>query len=208
MADVVIIGAGGHGMVVCDILTACAVRVVAFVDSDPVKHGTRVLDVPVFADIADVPVVSPPAVAMGVGDNASRRREFDRLQERGFRFVAVIHPSAVVSPRARLGAAVVVMPNVVVNVGADVGDNVILNTACSVDHHCTIGPHSHVAPGSILAGAAHVGEQTLIGAGAVVGPGVSVGARCVLGAGAVALRDIPDDRTFAGVPARPLHRSQ
>lgn len=205
--DVVIIGAGGHGTVVCDVLSSSGARVIAFVDSDPAKHGTRVLDLPVFASIADVPAMTRPAVAMGVGDNANRQREFEQLQARGFEFVRVVHPSAVVSGGARLGAAVVIMPNVVVNVGADVGDNVILNTACTVDHHCTIGPHSHVGPGATLAGAVRVGQQSLIGAGAVVVPGVSLGSRCVLGAGAVALHDVADDATFVGIPARPLRRS-
>jgi sugar O-acyltransferase (sialic acid O-acetyltransferase NeuD family) len=207
MADVVIVGAGGHGMVVWDMLAACAIRVIAFVDSDTAKHGTRVMDVPVFATIDDVPGKEARAIAMGVGDNIGRRREFEQLRDRGLEIIRVVHPSAVVSHGARLGVGVVVMPNVVVNVGTDVGDNVILNTACSVDHHCTIGPHSHVAPGAIIAGGVRVGQQTLIGAGAVIVPGVSLGARCVLGAGAVALHDVPDDGTFVGAPARSIQRS-
>src|SRR5689334_6884495 len=48
---VLIVGAGGHGKVVLDILRACGPRKftpVAFVDADPSLHGTRVGGVEVF----------------------------------------------------------------------------------------------------------------------------------------------------------------
>jgi sugar O-acyltransferase (sialic acid O-acetyltransferase NeuD family) len=145
-----------------------------------------------------------PAVALGIGDNAQRHAEMDRLRAQGFQLLTVIHPSAIISTHARLASGTVVMPGVVVNVGADVGENVILNTACSVDHHCVVAAHAHVAPGSTLAGTVRIGEETFVGAGAVIIPGVVVGARCVIGAGAVVVRDVPDGITVVGVPARPV----
>jgi acetyltransferase EpsM len=200
--DVVIIGASGHGMVVCDLLLTVGMHVIAFVDDDPAKQGSRVLDIPVCASLQQVASSSRPAMAMGIGNNAARRREFERWRGLGFEIVRVVHPSAVVSSRSRIGEGAVLMPNVVVNVAADVGDDVILNTGCSVDHHCVIGAHAHIAPGATLAGGVRIGEETLVGAGAVVIPGVSVGARCVLGAGAVALRNVADGVSVVGVPAR------
>ena len=41
-----------------------------------------------------------------------------------------------------------------------------------------------------------------IGAGAVILPGVTIGERAMIGAGAVVTRDVPDDATVVGNPAR------
>jgi acetyltransferase EpsM len=206
--DLIVIGASGHGMVVCDIVAVApdGMRAVGFVDTNPSLHGTRVLDLPVVGTIEEVASRGIRHVAMGIGDNAARRRVFARALELGLQPVTAIHPSAAVSAHARVGRGTVVMANATVNVAAEIGENAIVNTASSIDHHCIVGAHAHIAPGAILAGSVRIGEETLVGAGAVVIPGVSIGARCVVGAGAVVTSDVPDGVTVAGVPARVIAR--
>jgi sugar O-acyltransferase (sialic acid O-acetyltransferase NeuD family) len=205
--DLFVLGASGHGMVVCDMLGIReGVRVVGFVDDNPALHGALVLGLPVAAAVDEMVRRGARSVAMGIGNNAARRRLFSRMLELGLQPVTVIHPSAVISPHATIGRGTVVMANATINVGAEIGENAIVNTASSIDHHCVIGAHAHIAPGAILAGNVRVGEETLVGAGAVVIPGVSIGARCVVGAGAVVTSNVPDDATVAGVPARAIAR--
>lgn len=50
-----------------------------------------------------------------------------------------------------------------------------------------------------------VREGAYIGIGATIMTGVrTVGAYAVVGAGAVVIRDVPDQATVAGVPAKPI----
>ena len=52
-----------------------------------------------------------------------------------------------------------------------------------------------------------IGDDCWIGGQAVILPGVTIGHRCIVGAGAVVTKDVPDDTTVTGNPARPQKSS-
>ena len=87
---------------------------------------------------------------------------------RGGRPLTLIHPSAVVSPRSRLGQVSPVLSGAVINPGADVGCNVIINIFSSVDHDSFIGDHSNLCPGVSVAGSVVVGRLSMIRTGSCV----------------------------------------
>ncbi len=206
MTNVLVIGAGGHGQVVADILLRARdaghkVRPIGFLDDDATVVGSNVMGLPVLGTVAQSANFDYDAIVVGIGDNAARKRFCEQLTARGERLVAAVHPAAVVAPDVRLGEGVMICAGAVVNPGTVVGENAILNTGCSVDHHNDIGAYAHIAPGVRLGGEVSVGEEALVGIGAIVIPGVSVGPRSVVGAGAVVIRDVPPDVTVVGNPA-------
>jgi len=198
---IAIIGAGGHGKVVLDAVLSAGKHVVAgIVDDNTELVGTRLFDVPIAGNIADLEHVEGYIIA--IGDNRIRREKYNIYLQAGYTPVTVIHPSAVISPSARIGRGTVVLANVVINPDASIGDNVALYTSCTIDHECGISDHSYVSPGCNICGRARVGVGTMVGAGAVVLPGLSIGEWSIIGAGAVVTSDVPDNVTVAGVPAR------
>jgi UDP-perosamine 4-acetyltransferase len=204
--DVVIIGAGGHGKVVLDILSAAGGhRVVGFLDADLSLRGTSVCGVSVLGPVNLLSKLWQQKVRHGIvaiGDNRTRRRYGELLREQGFELINAIHPSAVVSSSAKLGVNVVVAAQAAVCADAHVDSFAIVNTGAIVDHECRIGAGVHVTPGVKLAGRVRVGEDAFLGLGACVIQCLSIGSNAIVGAGAVVLRDVPDGVTVAGVPAR------
>jgi len=85
----------------------------------------------------------------------------------------MIHPSAVISPRARLGQGVSVGPFTIIHDNVELGDN------CSIGSHCEIGHPAARAEGRPLA----VGADTLIRShsvfyeGSTFGPNLTTGHR-------------------------------
>jgi sugar O-acyltransferase (sialic acid O-acetyltransferase NeuD family) len=210
----VVLGAGGHGRVVADLIRACGGEVLGYVDADRAKLGQVVDDAGrrVVAGEAEYldriggsaldPSLNGHATALAIGDNYVRSRLLSFLA--AAELPALIHPSAVVSPAARLGRGTVVLAQVVVNARACIGDGVILNSGAIVEHDCVLGDAVHISPGAVVCGKVQIGKRTWIGAGATVIQGITVGADAVVGAGAVVLRDIPDGVKVVGNPARPL----
>lgn len=209
--DVLILGAGGHGKVVLDILRAAGEhRVVGFVDADRSLTGTSVCGVPVLGPPNLLPRLRGKATGaiIAIGDNQTRRSYAAMVREHGLELVSAIHPAAVVSPTAQVGANVVVCAGAVVCVDVKLADSVIVNTGAVVDHECEVGEAVHVCPGALLAGRVRVGAGTMIGMGAKVIQCLSIGDGVIIGAGAVVIGDLPADATAVGVPARVIKLAQ
>ena len=213
MLDVLILGAGGHAIVVADILLRARdagepINPIGYLDDDSATHNQQILALPVLGKIAALEHISHDAVVVAIGENNTRQRLFCKCQQQGERFVIAKHPSATVAPDVRVGLGTVICAGVVVNPGSVIGANVILNTGSTVDHNNRIGDHAHIAPGVHLGGEVQIGEAALIGIGAAVLPQCRVGDWSVVGAGAVVTKDVPAYTIVLGVPARVVRVSK
>ena len=206
---VIIIGAGGHGHVVADILFKMWTRgqdmeLAGFVDNDPALADQTHMGLKVLGRDKDLADISHDAVVVAIGDNARRKAMYESLAAKGERFLAAIHPTAVLAPDVCVKPGAMICAGVIVNPGAWIGENAILNTGCTVDHHCRVEPHAHVAPGVNLAGNVTVGQGALVGIGSCATPGSAIGNWAVLGAGAALTGRVPDNETWVGIPAKKL----
>lgn len=202
-----IIGAGGHGQVVADILfrmrdEGSNIVVAGFLDDNPELTGRMILGVPVLGAISDCAGVEHDERIIAIGDNGTRKNLFHRLQQDGTPFFVARHPHSIVASDVEPGAGSMLCAGAIVNTGSTIGKGVILNTGCTVDHHNQIGNFVHIAPGVHLGGEVIAGEGALIGMSATVLPGRRVGAWSIVGAGSVVTKDIPERSLAFGIPAR------
>jgi UDP-perosamine 4-acetyltransferase len=204
--QVVIIGAGGHGKVVLDILRAQGkYEPIGFIDADTRLTGTKISGLPVLGPTNILPKLRQQKIThaiIAIGDNQTRRRYAAAVEGEGFELASAIHPTAFVSQTARLGKNVVICPNASVITEARISDMVIINTGAIIEHECEIAEAVHVAPGACLAGRVRVGACAFIGIGAQVIQCLAIGEGATVGAGAVVLADVADSATVVGVPAR------
>lgn len=203
---VIIIGSGGHAAVVADALLAAGTRVLGFTDTDATRHGRMLCGLPVLGadSVLDTHTTATLRLANGIGGTRgeSLRRVVQRqLEARGWQFVQVRHPAAVVSPFARVAAGAQLFASCVVQAGAVIGEGCIVNTAAIIEHDVVLGEFVHVACNATLCGNARVGANSHVGAAAVLRQGVQLGESTVVGAGAVVLRDFDGDATLVGAPA-------
>lgn len=127
-----------------------------------------------------------------------------RLMKIGLYPVNLIHESAIIDSTVKIGIGVQIHAGVIINPHTVVGDFCILNTNCSIDHDCVLESGVEVAPGATLCGEIFVEENAWICAGATILPRINIGSNATIGAGAVVIKNVVDNETVAGVPARHL----
>lgn len=208
MDQVVILGAGGHGRVVLDILMQAGNhRPVAFLDNNKRLHGRRIDGIPVRGGIDALSTLRAEGVRqaiIAIGDNGVRRDIARIVESANFELINAIHPSARLANNVTLGRGIVIAAGATVCAHAQIGDYAILNTGCIVDHESMIGMATHVCPGVRLAGHVVVESGAFVGIGATVIQNVRIGFESIVGAGAVVIKDVPPLTTVVGVPAREI----
>lgn len=196
--QVIIIGASGHGKVICDILQAQGDTVLGFLDD--AAQGTC-CGLPILGKVRDAEGYPGASFVIAIGANHVRKRIARQMP---LCWHTAIHPSAVISPSAVIGAGSVVMPLAVVQAQAVVGEHCIINTGAVVEHDNQIADYVHLSPRAALGGTVRVGEESHIGIGACVRNNIHICGGCTVGAGAVVVSDLEEPGVYVGVPARRL----
>ena len=206
MRRLLIIGAGGHGVVVADAAEASQEwSQIVFIDDAYPSIG-KVAEWSVLGDVSALRKLSKEidAAVVAVGNNTIRMNLLADVERAGIPLVSIIHPCASVSRLSQIGCGTVLLANSVVNARSTIGKGCIVNTAATVDHDCQVADGVHVAPGANLAADVKVGERSWIGAGATVLEQIAIGSEVLVGAGAAVIRDVDNGLVVVGVPAKPI----
>ena len=204
---VVLIGSGGHALVVLDILEAMGLyEVIGVTTNDQEMKGFY--GYPVLGTDDDLPRLLKDGVrlaAIGIGgfkDNQLRKKIYGKLKTLGFQIVTAIHPSAVIARDVKIGEGSVVFAGVVLNPRVQIGCNVVVATCSTVDHETRVEDHVLISAGVTVGAYAIVEEEALLAIGCTVVSRKKVGKNALVAAGAVVVKNVVPNTAVIGVPAR------
>jgi sugar O-acyltransferase (sialic acid O-acetyltransferase NeuD family) len=209
MRDLVIVGAGGHGRELLDVVQAVnderpTWRFLGFLDDGPcdaarlARRAASLLGPVSFLTEIDADYV------IGVGDSEARRRIATTGDASGRAAAVLVHPAATVGGDVELSPGAVLCAGARVTTNVRLGRHAHLNVNAVVSHDGRVGDFVTLSPGALVNGTVVLEDDVMLGTAAVVTPGRTIGARTWVGAGAVVVDDLPANVVATGVPARVL----
>lgn len=212
MKKLVIIGAGGFAREVAWLVEDINAvseewELLGFIDENVANHGKVLNGLPVLGDfdyfynrglnesIYTVCAVGNPRIKMNLVKKAV---------EWGFKFVNLIHPSAMMSRHVAMGVGNIICAGNIITTNITLGNHVAINPGCGIGHDAVIKDFCTILWSVNISGNVCVGAGCQIGTKTVVIQGINIGEWSTIGAGAVVVRDIPPHCTAVGVPARPI----
>ena len=189
----VIIGAGGFGREVCWLVkrinqTKQFWQVEGFID-DTIERGELINKIPVLGNLEDLQQCSEKmGVVCAVGSAAIRKK--------------IIDPSVCFSEDIKMGEGNIICAGTILTTNITLGNFNILNLNCTIGHDVIIEDFVTVYPGVNISGKVVIGNESELGTGAKIIQGKKIINKVVVGAGAVITKDITEQGTYVGVPAK------
>jgi len=215
MKEIVIIGAGGFGREVLDVVDACNLvektydPVGFIVDPQFGQPGTLVNDKPILGGFDWLAKHTQDLdVVCGVGPSHQRYQLIERAKALGCRFTNLIHPSAILTRWVSLGEGVVITAGCILTNHIQIGDHVHINLDCTLGHNVNLNDFVTLAPGVHVSGNVTMETGVYIGTGANIIEKLHIGEWSTVGAGSVVTKDIPANSTAVGIPAKVIKEKE
>jgi sugar O-acyltransferase (sialic acid O-acetyltransferase NeuD family) len=209
MKNIVIIGAGGFGREVLDIVDACnqtnkIYEPLGFI-VDPIygKPGEIVNDLPILGGFDWLEKHAEEVyITCGVGPSHLRYQLVQRAKEINCRYTNLIHPSVIMTRWITMGEGVIITAGCILTNQIHIGDHVHINLDCTIGHNSVLQDFVTLAPGVHVSGNVRLETGCYIGTGANIIEKISIGNWSIVGAGSTIIGNVSPNTTVVGNPGK------
>lgn len=172
--NLLILGAGQYGVMAAEIAKAMgAFGRIAFLDDSFCTCHPECNDVSrqisligCFADLSKFAGEFQYGF-VAIGNPSLRRKLVEQLQANGITLATLVHPTAYVSPSAKIANGCCIEPNATVQTGATLGLATFVASGSVVRHNADVGEFCHVDCNAVVETLAIVPSETHIACGSV-----------------------------------------
>lgn len=144
-------------------------------------------------------------LAIGVGSPSLIHKLSSKFKD--FKFPNLVHPTVIMDRQnVKFGAGNIITANVIFTTCIKVGDMNIFNLSSTIGHDVKIGNYNVINPTVNISGGVEIGNTNLLGVGSTILQYKKIGNDCIIGASSLVTKDVLDNETVIGVPAKPIQK--
>ncbi|MBR3123868.1 MAG: acetyltransferase [Mogibacterium sp.] len=209
MKKIIILCAGDFGKEVVWLLEDInkknpSYEIVGFLDDDEAKKGIIFKGYECLGTTEQLKTLAEKddVCAVVATQDGSIRKKIVEKHSEFTNWETLIHPSVTISDTSSVGKGSIVCANTNISISTNIGNHCILNLGTTIGHDCEISDYVSFMSGSVISGHVRIGEGAYFGSNSTVVPGRKIGANSVVGAGSVVIRNVRDNISVMGVPAK------
>ena len=209
LKDIVIIGAGGVGretaLIIEDINEVNKEwNLLGFIDDNTQIQGSSINGYDVLGNLEFLENHNKEVyVVCAIANYNIKKTIIEKLKKsENIKYATLIHPTTNINDTVEIGEGCIVYQNVVLTANISIGDHVIISPRCGIGHDARVENYCSLLWNTSVSGNVLLKEGVLLGSASTIIQGLTVGEGSIVGAGAVVIRDIQDNVTAVGNPAR------
>ena len=142
---------------------------------------------------------------IGIGNPHLRYQMYIKFEQAGGNLVSAISPLAVIGHyETHIGPGAIIMAGSLISNDVSIGIGCLVNPNCTISHDAKIGDFVEISPGVQITGHCKVGNYCSVGTNATILPNTKLGNNVVVGAGAVVTKNVENNITVVGIPAKAI----
>lgn len=206
MKDLIIVGAGGFGRELLDIIKDINAiqpqwNIKGFLDDNPNALIGKNSNLTIIGNTTEwIPSINEE-FALAIANPSLKKNVINLLIEKKAEFVKIIHPTARISTSAIIGKALVVYPNACIGPDTLIGDYVTL-LGSSIGHDASIGDYTTISSFCDITGGCKIGESTFLASRVSIVPNATIGNNAYVGIGSVVINNVKNGERVFGYPAK------
>ena len=211
MKDLIIIGASGFGRETAWLVerinnVSPTWNLLGFIDDNDDLKGKEINGYPVLGTTSDMQNYDNAYFSCAIGSSSVRKRIVERIKanNNNVLFATLIDPSVEYSDLVEIGEGCIICAHTLLTVNISIGEHVIINLDCTIGHDAVLNDYVTLYPSVNVSGTTIIGTCSELGTGMQIIQGKTIGNHTIVGAGAVVVKDIPDNCTAVGSPAKPI----
>jgi sugar O-acyltransferase (sialic acid O-acetyltransferase NeuD family) len=140
---------------------------------------------------------------VGIGNPNLRKLLVDKFEAIGGNLISIIsNKTDIGTHEVLIEKGANILSGVKISNSVTIGKASLIYYNAIITHDCVIGDFVEISPNAVVLGAVKIGNYTHLGASCTILPHVTIGKNVKVGAGAVVTKNVPDNCTVVGIPAK------
>lgn len=139
--------------------------------------------------------------SIGIGSGAVRRKLDVAATAVGLEPATLIHSSATLGSDVRISPGAVICAHVSVTTNVSIGRHAHINLNSTIGHDAVLADFSTVNPLCAISGEVTVAEEAMVGTNSAINQGLTIGRGSIIGSGSAVTKNVEGYTLVAGVPA-------
>lgn len=205
MKDIIIVGAGGHGIEMVWLARRCGRKIKGFLDNTPEKQENHILGERVLGRIDKSDNYLDCEFVIAIGNPRARKNIIDTFfSSKKYQFATLIDPTVILGENIIIGNGAMICAGSILTVNINIGQHCIVNINSTLSHGVSIDNFVTIAPNVSISGDVKICDLVEVGANATIREKLMINEGAMIGMGAVLINNVGKNHIMVGNPARLL----